>query len=63
VTRYTAQRRASYYWGRLGLTFAAIRRKNVVDRFEVGYYTSSKRIVKGAGPSWEIAFDRATRTS
>ena len=59
MTRYTAHRKASNYWGRLGTTFASIRRKSVIDRFEVGYYTSDKRVVMGAGPSWEIAFERA----
>lgn len=48
------------HWARLGTTFATIRRKSVIDRFEVGYW-NKERVVLGAGPTWEIAFERALK--
>ena len=59
MTRRSAHLRAARHWAHLGTTFATIRRKSVPDRFEVGY-RNGNRVVLGAGPSWEDAFDQAT---
>lgn len=59
MTRRSAHLRAARHWTHLGTTFATIRRKSVLDRFEVGYWNGD-RVVLGAGPSWEDAFDQAT---
>jgi hypothetical protein len=58
VTRHSAYLRAARHWTHLGITFVTVRRKSVVDRFEVGYW-NKKRVVLGAGLSWEDAFDQA----
>lgn len=62
MNKYSAQRKATSHWARLGITFVTIRHKSVTDRFEVGYW-SKERVVMGAGPTWEIAFDRALKGS
>lgn len=49
MNRYAASARCHDLWRRLGLPFTRIRRKSVVDRYEVGY------------PTWEAAFERATK--
>jgi hypothetical protein len=76
VTRNQAHAKAHQLWGTRGIEpgdrvgFVVIRRKNVVDRFEIGYYTRGGRtpsgvtlshdwIVMGKGASWEEAFARA----
>lgn len=76
MTRDQARARAHQLWGTLGIEpgdrvgFVVVRRKNVTDRYQVGYYKRGKRapsgmllshdwIVMGQGPSWEEAFMRA----
>ena len=59
MTRRSTHLRAARHWVHLGTTFVTIRRKSVPDRFEVGYRNGA-RVVLGAGPSWEDAFDQAT---
>lgn len=78
MTRKQAHAKAHALWGTSGAEpgdrfgFTVIRRKNVVDRFEVGYATRGKRApsgmimshdwtVMGKGPSWEEAFARALK--
>jgi hypothetical protein len=80
MTRREAHARAHQLWGTSGhepgdrVGFTVIRRKNVVDRFEVGYYTRGGRTpggtslshdwtVMGKGASWEEAFARASTRS
>lgn len=58
MTRDAAHRRATLCWAHLGTAFTRIRRKSTPDRFEVGYW-DKQLVVLGAGPTWEIAFDRA----
>lgn len=58
MTKHSACLRAARHWAHLGTTFATIRRTSVVDRYEVGYQ-GERRVVLGAGPSREIAFERA----
>ena len=76
MTRTQAHARALERWGTTGIApgdrvgFVIVRRKSVVDRFEVGYYTRGGREpggtllshdwkVMGKGTSWEEAFARA----
>lgn len=78
MTRDQARAKAHALWGTSGAEpgdragFVVVRRKNVADRFEVGYYTRGKRApsgmllshdwtVMGKGASWEEAFDHASR--
>ena len=69
MTRYQAHAKAHALWGTHGITSAdrvgcvLIRRKNVVDRFEVGYHVrdGGPWTVMGKGASWEEAFARASR--
>ncbi len=77
-TKNEARSLAHKLWGTDGIEpgdrvgFVVIRRKNVVDRFEVGYYTragqapsgatmSTNWTVMGKGRSWEEAFERASK--
>ncbi len=68
MTRTQAWRKAFDLWvagysspsGTRRYAFACLRRKNVVDRCEIGYHDEGqRRVIKGAGPTWEIAFERA----
>jgi len=76
MTKHQAHAKATELWGTRGTTpgdrvgCVSIRRKNVTDRFEVGYYVRGGRrddgvyvhsnpVVMGKGPTWEIAFERA----
>jgi len=83
MNRRAASIKAHKLWGTPGTApkdrvgYVVIRRKNVVDRYEVGYYTrggsagqernasgellSNGYVVMGKGPSWEEAFERARR--
>lgn len=73
MTRYQAHREAHSRWATFGtapgdrVASVTIRRKTVVDRFEVGYYVRAKPgmpvavVIVGKGPSWEEAFARADR--
>lgn len=78
MTRAQAWSEAHRRWGMGGsgpgsrAGFVVVRRKNVVDRFEVGHYKRGGRSpggvalsfdwkVMGRGPSWEEAFARAGR--
>jgi hypothetical protein len=80
VNRRQAHAKAHVLWGTNGIEpgdrvgFTVIRRKNIVDRFEVGYYTRGGRAttgmvlshdwkVMGAGRTWEEAFERAARST
>ena len=56
MTRYAAAARARSLWEVPASrhSFASIRRKSVVDRYEVGYNDfQGLRTVMGRGPSWE----------
>lgn len=76
MTTAQALAKANQLWGTPGtdpgsrVGFVVVRRKNVVDRFEVGHYARVGRVASGAvistdytlmgrGRSWEEAFDRA----
>jgi hypothetical protein len=62
MNRYAASARCQQLWRHLGLPFTRIRRRSVVDRYEVGYVVGGGRVtIMGAGPSWEQAFERATK--
>lgn len=64
MNRYAASARCQELWRHLGLPFTRIRRKTVVDRYEVGYlghFPNAFVTIMGAGPSWEVAFGRATK--
>lgn len=61
MNRYAAWRRCQELWRRLGLPFTRIRRKSVVDRYEVGYLANGDAYIMGAGPTWEAAFERAAK--
>ena len=78
MTRRQAHAKAHELWGTKGsepgdrVGFTVIRRKNIVERFEVGYYTRGGRTpsgitlshdwtLMGKGTSWEEAFARASR--
>jgi hypothetical protein len=80
VTTKQARVKAHQLWGTPGIApgdrvgFVSIRRKNVVDRFEVGHYTrvgraesgaviSTDYTIMGRGQSWEEAFERANTTA
>lgn len=58
MTRYAAHRKATLCWAHLGTAFTRIRRKSIADRFEAGYW-NKQLVILGAGPTWEIAFERA----
>lgn len=63
MNRYSASTRCQQLWRHLGLPFTRIRRKTVTDRYEVGYlghFPDNHVTIMGAGPSWEVAFERAT---
>lgn len=73
MTRMQAHARATALWGTSGTApgdrvgIATIRRKSVVDRFEVGHFTrvggsvvNSSYTILGRGRTWEEAFERAT---
>lgn len=78
MTTAQARARATQLWGTPGtdpgsrVGFVVVRRKNVVDRFEVGHYARAGRAESGAlistdytvmgrGRTWEEAFERAAR--
>lgn len=66
MTRYQARAKANALWEtRDRVAFTSIRRKNVIDRFEVGYAIRGDRrfTVLGRGPSWEEAFARAAQNA
>lgn len=65
MTRHLASARCRELWYRLGLPFTRIRRKPTIDRCEVGYLShgSNAVTVMGRGPSWEKAFERASKES
>lgn len=76
MTRREAHAKAHELWGTEGTApgdrvgTVSIRRKNVTDRFEVGYYVRGGRrpdgvnvhslpVILGRGPTWHQAFGRA----
>jgi len=73
-TRYAAYLEATRCWGTPGTApgdrygLVSLRRKNVADRYEVGYcirggdgHNRFQPVVMGRGPSWEAAFVAASR--
>lgn len=61
MSRHAASNRCRQLWYRFGLPFTRLRPKRVVDRCEVGYLADGRVHVMGAGPTWEIAFERAEK--
>lgn len=76
MTTHQARIKANQLWGTPGTApgdrvgFVVVRRKNVVNRFEVGHYARAGRAesgtlistdytVMGRGRTWEEAFARA----
>ena len=68
MTKYQAHREARQRWATHGISptdqvaMVTLRRKNVIDRCEVGWYVRggsgvpTKVVVAGRGPTWEAAF-------
>jgi hypothetical protein len=71
MTKYQAYREAHQRWATYGasptdrVAMVTLRRKNVVNRFEVGWYLRGDcvPIVAGSGPTWEAAFADADARS
>lgn len=66
MTSHQAWKRALELWGSAVVggnwrhPYTIQRRKNVVDRCEVGYHDDGTRpVIMGRGPTWESAFERA----
>ena len=64
MTKFQAHREAHQRWTTYGITptdrvaMVTLRRKNVVNRCEVGWYLRGDcvPVVAGSGPTWEAAF-------
>lgn len=64
MTKHDAHMKAQRKWcigqGKR-IALAVQRRKIIEDRCGVGYYEHGLAVVLGAGPTWEIAFERAEK--
>lgn len=64
MTKFQAFRKAHDRWATPGITptdrvaMVTLRRKNIVNRCEVGWYlrVDCVPVVAGSGPTWEAAF-------